>query len=64
MNRNSEKVEFNLDDLKLESFVTSINSELAMRLAGGASVPVEHPTHTQQTDVGDTPHVKCTTIIC
>jgi hypothetical protein len=63
-NNFSENTKLNLDDLQLESFVTSIDSEMAMRLAGGASAPNTHPTHTEKTDVDDTPHAKCTTVIC
>ena len=62
-NNFSENVKFNLDDLQLESFVTSIDSEMAMRLAGG-SAAASHPTHTQPTDNDDTPRAKCTTVIC
>ncbi|GGI23295.1 pinensin family lanthipeptide [Pedobacter mendelii] len=62
--KNNQGLKLNLEDLQLESFVTSIDSEMTARLAGGVGVPVEHPTHTQQTDVSDTPHAKCTTVVC
>lgn len=63
MRNNSEKIRLSLEDLQLESFVTSIDSEMAMRLAGGLGA-IDHPTHTQPTDTEDTPHAKCTTVVC
>ncbi|MGO4292144.1 pinensin family lanthipeptide [Chitinophaga sp. RAB17] len=63
MRNNSNSIKLNLEDLQLESFVTSIDSEMAQRLAGGLG-SLEHPTHTQPTDTDDVPHAKCTTVIC
>jgi hypothetical protein len=63
MRNNSEKIKLSLEDLQLESFVTSIDSEMAMRLAGGLGAS-DHPTHTQPTDTEDTPRERCTTVIC
>lgn len=63
MRNNSNSIKLNLEDLQLESFVTSIDSEMAQRLAGGLG-SLEHPTHTQPTDTDDIPHAKCTTVIC
>ncbi|MEC5147015.1 pinensin family lanthipeptide [Chitinophaga sp. 212800010-3] len=57
---NSDKIKLSLDDLKIESFVTSIDSEMNMRLAGGLAGQ-SHPTHTQRTD---DEHHFCTTAIC
>ncbi|RBL89124.1 pinensin family lanthipeptide [Chitinophaga flava] len=53
-------IKLSIDDLKIDSFVTSIDSEMNMRLAGGLAGQ-SHPTHTLQTD--DEGHL-CTTIIC
>ncbi|WPV66367.1 pinensin family lanthipeptide [Chitinophaga sp. LS1] len=63
MKTNSENLKLSLDDLQLESFVTSIDSEMAARLSGGLGA-LEHPTHTEPTDTEDTPHAQCTTIVC
>lgn len=63
MRNNSNNIKLSLEDLQLESFVTSIDSEMAQRLAGGLG-RLEHPTHTQPTDTDDVPHAKCTTVIC
>jgi hypothetical protein len=60
MNEQQQNMKLTLDELKIESFVTSIDSELNMRLAGGFASE-EHPTHTEPTDVE---HHFCTTIIC
>ncbi|UCJ09674.1 pinensin family lanthipeptide [Chitinophaga pendula] len=57
---NADKIKLSLDDLKIESFVTSIDSEMSMRLAGGLAAQ-SHPTHTQQTD---DEHHFCTTKVC
>lgn len=42
-----KKIAVSLDDLKLESYITSIDAEKAKRIAGGAA---SHDTHTQKTD--------------
>ncbi|AMQ01769.1 hypothetical protein TH53_13350 [Pedobacter lusitanus] len=63
MKNQSEKIKLNLEDLQLESFVTSIDSEVAMRLSGGLG-NVSEPTHTEPTDDHHTPAIKCTTVIC
>ncbi|MBB5638557.1 hypothetical protein HDF26_004763 [Pedobacter cryoconitis] len=63
MKNQSEKIKLNLEDLQLESFVTSIDSEVAMRLSGGLG-NVSEPTHTEPTDDHHTPPIKCTTVIC
>jgi hypothetical protein len=57
---NEQSLKLNLDELKIESFVTSIDSEMNMRLFGGFGSE-EHPTHTEQTD---DEHHFCTTMIC
>ncbi|ACU62756.1 hypothetical protein SAMN05428949_0065 [Chitinophaga sp. YR627] len=54
------QIKLSIDDLKIDSFVTSIDSEMNMRLAGGLAGQ-SHPTHTVATD--DEGHL-CTTIIC
>ncbi|WP_217603650.1 pinensin family lanthipeptide [Chitinophaga sp. GbtcB8] len=54
------QIKLSIDDLKIESFVTSIDSEMNMRLAGGLANQ-SHPTHTLATD--DEGHL-CTTVIC
>lgn len=43
------KIRFSLEEIKVESFVTSLDAELAQRLAGGIGEG-SHPTHTQKTD--------------
>ena len=43
------KIKFSVEELKVESFVTSLDAELAQRLAGGIG-EASHPTHTQKTD--------------
>lgn len=63
MNNKSANLQLTLEDLQLESFVTSIDSEMAQRIAGGLG-SLEHPTHTQPTDTDDVPHAKCTTVVC
>lgn len=64
MKNQLEKIKLNLEDLQLESFVTSIDSEVAMRLSGGLGNASE-PTHTEPTDDHHHPEeVKCTTVIC
>ncbi|MDY0904927.1 pinensin family lanthipeptide [Pedobacter sp. CFBP9032] len=63
MKNQPEKITLTLEDLQLESFVTSIDSEVAMRLSGGLG-NVSEPTHTEQTDDHHTPPVRCTTVIC
>lgn len=60
MKENKSELRLSLDDLKIDSFVTSIDSEMNMRLAGGLAGQ-SHPTHTLPTD--DEHHL-CTTIIC
>ncbi|MCW3466697.1 pinensin family lanthipeptide [Chitinophaga nivalis] len=47
MEKNTLKL--NLEDLKIESFVTSLDSEMNKRLAGGLA-GASHPTHTEPTD--------------
>ncbi|GAA0550961.1 pinensin family lanthipeptide [Chitinophaga japonensis] len=55
------QLRLSLDDLKIDSFVTSIDSEMNMRLAGGLA-GLSHETHTvPSTD--DEGHL-CTTVIC
>jgi hypothetical protein len=61
MNQNNDqKLKLSLDELKIESFVTSIDSEMNARLFGGLGSD-EHPTHTEITD---DEHHECTTVIC
>lgn len=45
----NSKSKLTLDELQLESFVTSIGSEMSQRIAGGLG-EASHPTHTQQSD--------------
>lgn len=59
MKEQQSKVKLTIDELKIESFVTSINNEMNMRLSGGFAS--EHPTHTEVTDVE---HHECTTVVC
>lgn len=63
MKNQSEKIQLNLEDLQLESFVTSIDSEVAKRLSGGLG-NVSEPTHTEITDDHHTPPAKCTGVLC
>jgi hypothetical protein len=58
--KNDQNFRLSIDELKIESFVTSIENEMNMRLFGGFGSE-EHPTHTEQTD---DEHHFCTTIIC
>lgn len=44
-----QKRKLTLDELKVDSFVTSVSSDVSKRLAGGAGQQT-HPTHTQRTD--------------
>lgn len=59
MKEQQSNVKLTIDDLKVESFVTSISNEMNMRLAGGFAS--EHPTHTEATD---DEHHYCTTVYC
>jgi hypothetical protein len=61
MKEQQQNMKLTIDELKIESFVTSIDSEMNMRLAGGFASEEEHPTHTSITD---TEHHLCTTVIC
>lgn len=63
MKNHAEHIKLNLEDLQLESFVTSIDSEVASRLAGGLG-NLSEPTHTEPTDDHHNPPVQCTTVIC
>ncbi|MET3114170.1 hypothetical protein AAKU52_001903 [Pedobacter sp. CG_S7] len=45
----NSKSKLSLDELQVESFVTSIGSELSQRIAGGLGVET-HPTHTEASD--------------
>jgi len=63
MNNSMDKIKLNLEDLQLESFVTSIDSEVASRLSGGLG-NVSEPTHTIPTDDHHHGEVTCTTVIC
>ncbi len=44
-----QKRKLTLDELRVDSFVTSISSEVSQRLAGGLGDET-HPTHTEKTD--------------
>jgi hypothetical protein len=49
--RTQEKIQLSIDDLKIESFVTSLDKELSAKLMGGLGIASEesdpdHPTHT------------------
>lgn len=59
--KNDQNFKLSIDELKIESFVTSLENEMNMRLFGGFGSEEEHPTHTEQTD---DEHHFCTTIIC
>jgi hypothetical protein len=45
----NSKSKLSLDELQVESFVTSMSSEVSQRIAGGLG-EVTHPTHTQKSD--------------
>ncbi|PKV52594.1 hypothetical protein ATE84_4714 [Aquimarina sp. MAR_2010_214] len=49
----NSKSKLTLDELQVESFVTSISSEVSKHIAGGV---LAHPTHTGATDR----HAGCT----
>lgn len=51
----NSKSKLTLDELQVESFVTSISSEVSQHIAGGLAV-ASHPTHTGRTDR----HAGCT----
>lgn len=51
----NSKNKLTLDELQVESFVTSINSEVSQHIAGGMGI-AKHPTHTGRTDR----HAGCT----
>lgn len=60
--KNAEKMQLSIDDLKIESFVTSLDNELSAKLMGGLGLaPQEHPTHTIKTQ--DHEHL-CDTVQC
>ncbi|TRX51724.1 hypothetical protein FNH22_23460 [Fulvivirga sp. M361] len=40
-----------IEELKVQSFVTSIDEEKAQKILGGAA---SHPTHTEETDTHET----------
>jgi hypothetical protein len=46
--KNNKKVTVSMDDLKLESYITSVDAEKAKRIVGG--VAASHPTHTTASD--------------
>ncbi len=48
---NNKKEKLSLDELKVQSFVTSIDEEKAQKILGGAA---GHPTHTEETDKHET----------
>ncbi len=47
----NQKVKLSLDEIKVQSFVTSIDEEKAQKILGGAA---SHPTHTEDTDKHET----------
>lgn len=59
----SNKLKLSIDDLKIESFVTSMDSELSARLMGGLGMDTDHPTHTEKTEDFEPGHI-CTTVQC
>lgn len=59
----SNKLKLSIDDLKIESFVTSMDNELSARLMGGFGVDGGHPTHTEKTKDFEPGHI-CTTVQC
>ncbi|UII26793.1 pinensin family lanthipeptide [Fulvivirga maritima] len=48
---NNQNGKLSLDDLKVQSFATSIDEEKAQKILGGAA---SHPTHTEDTDTHET----------
>lgn len=63
MNTQNQKVKFSLEDLKVQSFITTLDSEVTARLVGGLAQEDEHPTHTVVTQDFEVGHL-CTTIQC
>lgn len=63
--QNSGKLRLSLDDLKIESFVTSMDSEITSRLMGGLSHDTDptHETHTERTNDFEPGHI-CTGVQC
>ncbi|WP_345990027.1 pinensin family lanthipeptide [Chryseobacterium sp. Chry.R1] len=62
---NKKKMKLNIDDLKIESFVTALDKDLSKKLQGGLGISPagdhDHPTHTIKTQ--DRLHV-CNTVQC
>ncbi|NML70075.1 hypothetical protein HHL23_09705 [Chryseobacterium sp. RP-3-3] len=62
---NNKKLKLNIDDLKIESFVTALDKDLSKKLQGGLGISPagdhDHPTHTIKTQ--DRLHV-CGTVQC
>lgn len=51
-----QKIKLSLDELQVESFVTSMDADMLQKIAGGFSPDTDdpdvcHPTHTVQTDI-------------
>lgn len=47
----NQKGKLSLDEIKVQSFVTSIDEVKAQKILGGAA---SHPTHTEETDKHET----------
>ncbi|WP_131327928.1 pinensin family lanthipeptide [Chryseobacterium vrystaatense] len=62
---NKKKLKLNIEDLKIESFVTALDKDLSAKLQGGLGISPagehDHPTHTIKTQ--DRLHV-CGTVQC
>lgn len=51
-----QKIKLSLDELQVESFVTSMDADILQKIAGGFSADTDdpdicHPTHTFPTDI-------------
>lgn len=56
--KNQKKERLNLEDLQVQSFVTSLDSEVERNIMGGAMADPSHVTHTVKTT--DPQHPNCT----
>lgn len=64
--KNAEKMQLSIDDLKIESFVTSLDNELSAKLMGGIGfdqIAPSHDTHTIKTKDHHQTHL-CDTVQC
>ncbi len=61
--KNSKKEKLNLEDLQVQSFVTSLDSEVEKNVMGGLHIDPSHPTHTEPSDPLHPKQCGCATTI-